>query len=68
MLPVKAPKLRSWLPSSHGGSIDVTIELPAGSHVRAVGQLTDFHGDGALGDSRIRTGMGQIQLERGRHA
>ena len=30
---VKAPKLRSWLSRSGGGSIDVTIELPAGSHV-----------------------------------
>ena len=32
-LRVKAPKLRSWSPRSAGGSIDVTIELPAGSHV-----------------------------------
>ncbi len=30
---VKAPKLRSWLLRSDGGSIDVTVELPAGSHV-----------------------------------
>ena len=30
---VKAPKLRSWLIRSAGGSVDVTIELPAGSHV-----------------------------------
>ena len=30
---VKAPKLRSWLSRSAGGSVDVTIELPAGSHV-----------------------------------
>ena len=60
---VKAPKLRSWLPRSNGGSIDVTIELPAGSHVRATGQMTDFSADGSLGDTRIRTGMGQIQLD-----
>jgi DUF4097 and DUF4098 domain-containing protein YvlB len=60
---VRAPKLRSWIPRSHGGSIDVTIELPAGSHVRAAGQMTDFSADGRLGDCRIRTGMGQIQLD-----
>src|SRR5882672_9659280 len=30
---VKAPKLRSWLSISRSGSIDVTIELPAGSTV-----------------------------------
>jgi DUF4097 and DUF4098 domain-containing protein YvlB len=59
---VKAPKLRSWLPRSTGGSIDVTIELPAGSHVHGAGQLTDFHCDGRLGDCRITTGLGRIAL------
>jgi DUF4097 and DUF4098 domain-containing protein YvlB len=61
---IKAPKLRSWRPRSHGGSIDVTIELPAGSKVYAAGQLTDFHGAGELGDCTIKTGLGQIQLDR----
>ena len=60
---VRAPKLRSWLPRSDGGSIDVTIELPAGSHVRASGQMTDFGVEGRLGDTRIKTGMGQIALD-----
>ena len=35
---VKAPKFRSWSPRSDGGSIDVTIELPAGSHVNGSGR------------------------------
>ena len=60
---VKAPKLRSWLPRGAGGSIDVTIELPSGSHVRGSGQMTDFSCDGRLGDCRIKTGIGQIQLD-----
>jgi hypothetical protein len=60
---VKAPKLRSWLARSAGGSIDVTIELPAGSHVHGAGQLTDFRCDGRFGDCRIKTGVGQIQLD-----
>ncbi len=60
---VKAPKLRSWRSRSAGGSIDVTIELPAGSQVRATGQMTDFSLAGRLGDCRIRTGMGQIALD-----
>ncbi|HZV73040.1 MAG TPA: DUF4097 family beta strand repeat-containing protein [Conexibacter sp.] len=60
---VKAPKLRSWLSRSFG-SIDVTIELPAGSHIDGAGQLTDFRCDGRLGDCRIKTGMGHIQLDR----
>jgi hypothetical protein len=61
---VKAPKLRSWLPRSMGGSIDVTIELPAGSHVHGAGQSTDFRCDGRFGECRIKTGFGRIQLEQ----
>jgi hypothetical protein len=59
---VRAPKLRSWLPRSRGGSVDVTIQLPAGSEVRGAGQLTDFDCDGPLGDCRIKTGIGQIRI------
>lgn len=61
---VVAPKLRSWLPRSAGGSVEVTIELPAGSRVNGAGQLTDFSCDGPLGDCRIRTGIGHIQVDR----
>ena len=61
---VKAPKLRSWLPRGMGGSIDVTIELPSGSNVHGAGQTTDFRCDGRLGDCRIKTGLGRIQLEQ----
>ena len=59
---VRAPKLRSWLPRSDGGSIVVQVELPSGSHVRGTGQFADFRCDGRLGECRIKTGMGQIQL------
>ncbi len=61
---VKAPKLRSWLSRSGGGSIDVTIELPAGSHVQGAGGSADFHCDGRLGDCRIKAGLGRIALDR----
>jgi hypothetical protein len=60
---VKAPKLRSWL-SRKGGSIDVTIELPAGSHVHGTLGVGDVHGDGRLGDCRIKIGLGRIQLDQ----
>jgi hypothetical protein len=50
---VRSPKLRSWLPRSRGASVDVTIQLPAGSEVRGAGQMTDFDCDGSLGDCRI---------------
>jgi hypothetical protein len=61
---VKAPKLRSWLSRSGGGSIDVTIELPAGSEVHGTGGAADFDCDGRLGDCRIKTGLGHIRLDR----
>ena len=60
---VKAPKLRSWAPRSESGSIDVTIELPAGSRVHGAAQLADFRCDGPIGECRIKTGLGQVQLD-----
>jgi DUF4097 and DUF4098 domain-containing protein YvlB len=61
---VKSPKPRSWLSRSSGPSVDVTIELPAGSQVHGAGQTTDFRCDGRLGDCRIKTGMGNIVLDQ----
>jgi hypothetical protein len=60
---VVAPKPRSWLSRGDGGSIDVTIELPAGSKAHGAGQSTDFRCEGRLGDCRIKTGLGHIALE-----
>jgi hypothetical protein len=60
---IRAPKLRSWLPRSTGGSIDVTIQLPAGSRVQGSSGLADFACDGPLGECRIKTGIGAIRLE-----
>jgi len=57
---VKQP--RSWRPRSKGGSIDVTIALPAGSHVNADAAMADFNVDGPLGEARFKTGLGSIQL------
>ena len=57
---VKTPKLRSWALRSHGGSVDVIVELPLRSSVVGAGQLTDFRTEGELGDLRIKTGIGRI--------
>jgi hypothetical protein len=61
---VKAPKLRHWLPGNTGGSVSVTIELPAGSSLQATGGLADFDCHGPLGECRIKTGLGRIELDR----
>jgi hypothetical protein len=60
---VKTPRLRTWRPRSHGGAVSVTVELPAGSDVHGDAGLADFHCDGPLGQTRIKTGLGQIRLE-----
>ncbi len=61
-LTVKAPKLRNWLPGRDGGSIDVTIEVPAGSHLHGALGMADLHGDGRFGSCRVKTGLGRIAL------
>jgi DUF4097 and DUF4098 domain-containing protein YvlB len=58
---IKASKLRSWL-KRDGGSIDVTLEVPVGSHVHGALSFADFHVDGRLGDCRVKTGLGRIAL------
>ncbi len=60
---VKASKLRSWNIRSHGGSIDVTVELPAGSHLHGSLGMADVDAAGRLGDIRIKTGLGHVRLD-----
>lgn len=62
-LVVKAPRLRSWLPRSTGGAIDVAIELPAGSNVHGDASMADFHTDGRLGECRLKTSLGRIAVD-----
>ena len=59
---VKAP--RSFRPRRTGGSVSVTIELPAGSDVHGTAGLADFDCDGPLGECQIKTGLGDIRLDR----
>ena len=62
-LMVKTPKLRSWLPGTSGGSVDVTVELPAGSKLQGAGQLADFRATGALGEVNVVSGLGRVEVE-----
>lgn len=59
---VRTPRQRSWWSRSGGGSVDVTVELPAGSYLRGTAGSADFRCDGRLGDCRIRTGIGHIHV------
>ncbi len=54
---------RSWSPFGYSGSVDVNVELPAGSRVTAASSLGTFRCTGALGDCRIKT-AGEIHVEQ----
>lgn len=61
---VKAPKnWRRYSPFSDGGSIDVTIGLPAGSDLQGDAAVAAFRGVGRLGECRVKTAAGDIQLD-----
>lgn len=63
-LVIRAPKLRSWVSRTGGGSVAVELTMPAGSDVRGAMGSADVHGDGRLGHCQIKTGVGHIQLEQ----
>jgi DUF4097 and DUF4098 domain-containing protein YvlB len=59
---VKVPRPRGWHRGG-GGSVDVTIELPAGSHLNGTIGWGDLRCDGPLGDCRVRSGLGPVLLD-----
>jgi len=65
-LVIKAPKARglgSLIGTARPGSVEMTIELPAGSRVEADIGFADLRADGRLGDIRVRSGAGDIRLD-----
>jgi hypothetical protein len=61
---VKAPKQRGLGLFGRPGSIDVEIQLPAGSRLYADAGIAAVTGAGDLGECRIKTGVGDLRLER----
>ena len=57
---VKTPKQRGFI--GGGSTVDVTVELPAGSDVQGDTGMGDFGCEGRLGECRLKTGMGNIRL------
>jgi DUF4097 and DUF4098 domain-containing protein YvlB len=65
-LSVRSPRsLRSFKPR---GSIEVHVQLPTGSSVRAETATGSFRATGTLGKCRIDTAAGEIAIERARIA
>jgi hypothetical protein len=63
-LVIQTPK--SWVryaPFAKGGSIDIAIELPAGSRVECDAGVANVHSDGPLGECQVTTGVGNIRLD-----
>ena len=63
-LTVKGPRMWPLDFSNKTRSIDVTVELPAGSEIHGSTGLGDLHGTGGLGQVGFRSGLGHIQLDR----
>ncbi|MGI8904482.1 MAG: DUF4097 family beta strand repeat-containing protein [Solirubrobacteraceae bacterium] len=65
---IKAPKghrgLRQFSFAPGGESIDVQIALPAGSSVRGDAGVVALRCAGRLGEFRLKTGVGEIQLDQ----
>lgn len=62
-LRIRAPKQRGPGLFAKVGSVDVTIELPANSTMLAVGGMAVFRSVGRLGACRVKTGMGDVELD-----
>jgi DUF4097 and DUF4098 domain-containing protein YvlB len=60
-LTVRTPKKRS--PFGKPGSIEVSIELPAGSDVRGTSGMGSFSCEGRYGDVTLKTSLGDLQVD-----
>jgi DUF4097 and DUF4098 domain-containing protein YvlB len=62
---VKGPRrLREWSPFGDGGSIDVNVELPAGSDLSGHTVAGGFRCTGSLGRCELKSSVGEISLDR----
>lgn len=63
-LTVRGPKSPLLDFSKKSRSVDVLIELPAGSQVHGELSVGDVRGTGVLGDCRLKTSVGHVRLDR----
>ncbi|MFH8978684.1 DUF4097 family beta strand repeat-containing protein [Streptomyces sp. NPDC017890] len=60
VLTVRTPKAGLF---GRTGTVDVTVELPTGSHVDLTGAWTQVLGEGRLGEVRVKTSSGDVRLD-----
>ncbi len=61
---VKTPKQRALGLFGKPGSVDVTLDLPAGSQVQAETGVGGVRTAGPLAECRVKSGAGDVQLDR----
>ncbi|MFJ4617168.1 DUF4097 family beta strand repeat-containing protein [Streptomyces sp. NPDC088812] len=59
-LTVRTPKSHLF---GRTGTVDVTIELPTGSHIDMTGAWAQVLGEGRLGEVRVKTSSGDVRLD-----
>ena len=62
-LTIRGPKYNPFIGPSKNRSIDITVQLPAGSHLHGKSGTGDLTATGRLGDLRYKTGLGHIQFD-----
>lgn len=62
-LTVKGPRMKPFDFSNKTRSVEVTIELPAGSQVHGSTGVGDLHATGRLGEVHYKSGTGHLHLE-----
>jgi DUF4097 and DUF4098 domain-containing protein YvlB len=60
VLTVSTPKANLL---GRGGTVDVTVELPTGSHIDMTGAAVNVLGEGRLGEVRVQTTAGDVRLD-----
>jgi hypothetical protein len=62
-LTIRGPKVSPFNWSNKTRSIDVRVELPAGSHIHDRSGMGDLTVTGRLGDVSFKTGLGHVQFD-----
>lgn len=63
-LRISSPRIKPFDFSGKTRSVQVSIEVPAGSQLRADTQLGSLWGTGPLGECHFKSGTGNVQLDR----
>ncbi|MFJ8075447.1 DUF4097 family beta strand repeat-containing protein [Streptomyces sp. NPDC096176] len=61
LLTIRTPKQRYFV--GRTGTVDVTVELPAGSQMETTGAWAQVYGEGRFGEVRVKTSSGDVHLD-----